>query len=76
MTLPEFVYHPDPLNTGSIEPSDEACIVCGQVRGYIYVGPVYAREDLSEAVCPWCISDGSANGKYGATFTDEAGIGG
>jgi uncharacterized protein CbrC (UPF0167 family) len=43
---------------------------------YIYVGPVYAREDLSEAVCPWCISDGSANAKYGATFTDEAGIGG
>lgn len=48
---------------------------CEQARGYIYVGPVYAEEELEEALCPWCIADGSAHAKLGASFTDELGIG-
>ena len=73
---PVFVYHPDPVRTGSVEVSDEVCIVCGQARGYIYVGPVYAAEDLDSQICPWCIADGSAYEKFGASFTDEECIGG
>jgi len=75
MTLPVFKYHPDPLATGSIIESDVECVCCGQVRGYIYTGPVYAIEDYDECICPWCISDGSAHAKLGASFTDEESIG-
>ncbi|MCP4306259.1 MAG: CbrC family protein [bacterium] len=39
--LPSFRYHPDPIATGSIRPSDEAvCRRCSRNRGFIYVGPV------------------------------------
>ncbi|RLZ08521.1 CbrC family protein [Acinetobacter sp. 2JN-4] len=75
MKLPIFKYHPDPIATESIIESDEACLCCGQVKGYIYSGPVYAEEELAEAICPWCIADGSAHKKFDAAFTDEAGIG-
>lgn len=44
-------------------------------RGFIYVGPVYAEDELDEKICPWCIADGTAAKKYDATFTDEEGIG-
>jgi uncharacterized protein CbrC (UPF0167 family) len=76
MNLPIFKYHPDPLATGSITPSDTQCVCCGQARGYIYTGPVYSVEDYEECICPWCIADGSAHEKLDASFTDEDGIGG
>lgn len=76
MSLPNFRYHPDPLATGSIIPSGTECVCCGQVRGYVYVGPVYAREELDRRLCPWCIGDGSAHARFGATFTDRMGVGG
>lgn len=75
-TLPNFSYHPDPIATGSILASDSCCVCCGQARGYIYVGPVYATDEYQDSLCPWCIADGSANTKLGASFTDESGIGG
>lgn len=68
--LPEFPYHPDPLRTGSVKPSDRDCVCCGRVRGYIYAGPVYAVEELDESLCPWCIADGSAAERFGADYTD------
>ena len=74
-TLPTFRYHPDPIGTGSIVPSEAECHACGRVRGFIYSGPVYAEEDLDESLCPWCIADGTAATKFGATFVDEDGIG-
>jgi hypothetical protein len=67
--LPEFPYHPDPVATGSVEPSTAECIVCGQARGHVYTGPVYA-EDEHEGICPWCIADGSAAEQLDAEFTD------
>jgi uncharacterized protein CbrC (UPF0167 family) len=76
MDLPRFKYHPDPMATGSIGPSDAACICCGQSRGFIYFGPAYAIEELEECLCPWCIADGSAHDKFNAEFTDAAGVGG
>ena len=74
--LPPFRYHPDPLGTGSIAPSDDVCRCCQQARGFIYTGPVYAEADLDAAVCPWCIADGSVHNQFDAEFTDTAGIGG
>lgn len=76
MELPEFNYHPDPIKTESIITSGVTCACCGKARGYIYVGPVYAEEDLIEAICPWCIADGSAHEKLEASFTDESAVGG
>jgi uncharacterized protein len=74
--LPNFTYHPNPVETGSIKESDTICQVCEQQRGMIYTGPVYSEEVLNEAVCPWCIADGKAHEKFGAEFVNAAGVGG
>jgi uncharacterized protein CbrC (UPF0167 family) len=74
--LPTFKYHPDPVKTGSIEPSATKCVCCGKARGYIYAGPVYAAGEYDDSICPWCIADGSAHEKFDASFHDEAGVGG
>src|SRR5690242_10257801 len=76
MDLPQFKYHPDPLATGSVVASDAECACCGKSRGFLYAGPVYALEEYEQCICPWCIADGSAHANLGASFTDEAGIGG
>jgi len=73
--LPEFRYHPDPVATGSVVASDRPCRCCGRARGYIYTGPVYAEEELEQALCPWCIADGAAHAKFGAEFTDANSVG-
>lgn len=72
MSLPKFTYHPDPLATGSIEPSDTECVCCEQARGHIYVCNTYCEEDIEESLCPWCIADGSAAEKFNATFSDPS----
>jgi uncharacterized protein CbrC (UPF0167 family) len=69
--LPEFVYHPHPVETGAIEMSDATCLACERPRGFIYVGPVYAVDELQESLCPWCIADGSAAARFDAMFTDD-----
>src|SRR4051794_37044508 len=73
--LPIFKYHPDPIATGSIEPSRTPCVCCGRSRGYVYSGPVYARKEYLDCICPWCIADGSAHEKLDASFHDKEGIG-
>lgn len=75
MELPFFKYHPEPLKTGIIKTSSNTCIVCDQARGYIYSGPVYAKGEYADSICPWCIADGSAHEKLQAQFTDLSGIG-
>jgi uncharacterized protein len=74
-SLPKFDYHPDPLATGSVVPSNAICECCGQIHGFIYDGPVYSEDEV-DAICPWCIADGRAHAELGASFTDENGIGG
>lgn len=76
MPLPHFKYHPDPVATGHIEESEIECACCGKVRGYVYTGPVYGEGDYDGRICPWCIADGSAHERLGASFTDEVGVGG
>lgn len=71
--LPPFRYHPDPVGTGSVEPSPAACAVCGRERGFTYTGPVYAAGSPRGKICPWCIADGSAAERFGACFTDAQG---
>ncbi|MFD3841634.1 CbrC family protein [Streptomyces sp. NPDC058642] len=70
--LPVFRYHPDPLATGSMVPSEARCDCCGQRRGFVYDGPVYAVADPG-ALCPWCLADGSAAERYEAQFTETEG---
>ncbi|WP_370424097.1 CbrC family protein (plasmid) [Streptomyces sp. QH1-20] len=67
--FPEFPYHPDPVATGVVVPSGAACVCCGKERGYIYRGPVYAAEELTGRLCPWCIADGSVAERFDAHFT-------
>ncbi len=68
--LPAFRYHPDPVGTGAVEPIRSRCRSCGEVRGWIYVAVPYAVTDLRDALCPWCIADGSAASTFDARFTD------
>jgi uncharacterized protein CbrC (UPF0167 family) len=72
MDLPEFRYHPDPIRSGSIVPSDTQCVCCGARRGFIYTGPVYCEREIEDELCPWCIADGSAHRAFDASFTDPA----
>jgi hypothetical protein len=74
--LPKFKYHPNPIATGSIEQAENVCECCGLARGYIYMGPVHAAQNLDKALCPWCIADGSAHKKFRADFIGLDGIGG
>jgi uncharacterized protein len=69
-SFPEFPYHPDPRSTGFVVESDTNCRACGEARGCVYTGPVYAAEELAGALCPWCIADGTAAQKFDAEFTD------
>ncbi|REJ76913.1 MAG: hypothetical protein DWQ36_01775 [Acidobacteria bacterium] len=75
-TLPLFRYHPDPISSGSLEPSSGACACCGRARGWLYTGPVFSADEQHGSVCPWCIADGSAHRDLGLEFADPAGVGG
>ena len=67
--LPAFRYHPDPVATGSVVPSDAVCECCEQARGVVYTGPVYGPGDVA-SLCPWCIASGEAHERFDATFND------
>lgn len=67
--FPRFRYHPAPVATGAVVVSDRTCLCCNRARGHIYRSSVYARRrDLREAICPWCVADGSAARAFDAQF--------
>jgi uncharacterized protein CbrC (UPF0167 family) len=66
---PVFGYHPDPVGTGSIKASEQACANCSQRRGFVYTGLVHCEEEV-EALRPWCIADGGAAERFDATYCD------
>lgn len=67
--FPHFPYHPAPIATGAVKASDAVCRRCGHARGFIYSGAPYSRrDDLQDAICPWCIADGSAARTFKASF--------
>ncbi|MFG2464139.1 CbrC family protein [Streptomyces canus] len=68
--LPRFPYHPHPVATGSVTPSDAPCVCCGQERGWVYTGPVYAAGAPDSGICPYCIAFGKAAERYDATFAE------
>lgn len=70
MHLPTFPYHPDPVASGSVEPSTQTCEVCNQARGYAYTASFYS-EGGRRVLCPWCISNGAAAEKFGGAFSDD-----
>ena len=70
-TLPTFRYHPDPLATRSVRPTDAPCACCGQARGYLYACAVLGPAELSGRLCPWCIASGAAMSKYDCLFSDD-----
>jgi uncharacterized protein len=72
LQFPSFRYHTDPVASGVIRPSAEACACCEQVRGFSYYGPVHGINMGEQRVCPWCIADGSAHEKFQITFADPA----
>jgi uncharacterized protein len=67
MDLPHFKYHPNAYKLELFKKSKKVCQCCSQVRGYIYDKSVYAIDDI-DALCPWCIADGSAAKKFDAEF--------
>lgn len=70
--LPAFLYHPDPVSTGSIQENHVlACPCCGLVTGWIYVTTPYGRGEQPCDLCPWCIADGSAARKFGSEFVSD-----
>lgn len=73
--LPDFPYHPDPVSTAVVIPSDAVCMCCGRGRGYIYTGPVYAVDDLADRLCPWCIANGDVAERFDAHFTGGTSLG-
>ena len=74
-SLPLFKYHPDPIASGSIVVSGVNCRACSQPRGFVYTGAVYSTHDLDDALCPWCIFDGTAHRLFGAEFVDPMAVG-
>ena len=72
MNLPTFAYHPDPIASGSVVASHAECVCCNVRRGFIYTGPAYCVTELEDALCPWCIADGSAHAAFDANFADPA----
>jgi uncharacterized protein CbrC (UPF0167 family) len=66
---PSFTYYEDPYSDGTIERSDVECSGCGRRRGLIATCLAYGADVPDEArFCPWCIADGTAHAKFGASF--------
>jgi uncharacterized protein CbrC (UPF0167 family) len=69
--LPTFRYYRDPLGDETIEPSSSECAACGRARGFIVTSTAYGADVPQDAqFCPWCVADGTANGKFGAFFNE------
>lgn len=70
MDFPLFTYHPNPLATGAVIASDASCQCCGKARGFICIAGMYCVENI-DAICPWCVTDGSAADKFNGHFVDD-----
>lgn len=70
--IPTFKYHPNPLNTGAFEISEEGviCDCCGKVTHIYYEAPFYAVDDI-DYLCPACIASGKASEKFDGSFQDD-----
>lgn len=72
--LPYFKYHPEPIKTGAFITDDTViCDCCGKETNIYYEGPFFSVDDI-EALCPWCIADGSASEKFEGDFQDLSSV--
>ena len=70
--LPHFLYHPDPLATGSfVEGEAKLCPSCGKESNVYYTLIPYCIEEI-EHLCPTCIANGQAAKKFDAEFIQDA----
>ncbi|HFF8524664.1 TPA: PF03691 family colicin E2 tolerance protein CbrC [Providencia rettgeri] len=73
-TLPKFKYHPNPIETEAfLTDKTVNCDCCQQPTDIYYESPFYSIDDI-EALCPWCIADGSASAKFDGEFQDAASV--
>ena len=70
--LPHFLYHPDPLATGSfVEGEAKLCPSCGKESNVYYALIPYCIDNIKN-LCPFCISNGQAAKKFDAEFIQDA----
>lgn len=70
--LPHFLYHPDPLATGSfVEGEAKLCPSCGKESNVYYALRPYSIEEIVH-LCPTCIANGQAAKKFDAEFIQDA----
>lgn len=70
--LPHFLYHPDPLATGSfVEGEVKVCPSCGKESNIYYDLTPYCIDNI-ENLCPRCIASGLAAKKFDAEFIQDA----
>lgn len=72
LEIPTFKYHPNPLNTGAFEISEEGviCDCCGKVTHTYYEAPFYSVDDI-DYLCPSCIASGKVAEKFDGSFQDD-----
>ncbi len=72
--IPEFKYHPNPIETGAfITGEARECDCCGQMTEIWYRSPFYTAEDV-DCLCPECIANGLAAGKFNGEFQDSCSV--
>jgi len=72
--LPEFKYHPNPIETGAFKMDKTVkCSCCGQETDIYYTRPFYSEENI-KAFCPFCIANGEAAEKFKGSFQDYSSI--
>ncbi|MDE9454148.1 PF03691 family colicin E2 tolerance protein CbrC [Xenorhabdus bovienii] len=72
--LPVFKYHPDPIGTGAFSTDKTVnCDCCHQPTDIYYERPFFSVDDI-DALCPWCIADGSASKKFDGEFQDSTSV--
>lgn len=72
MGLPSFRYHPNPMETGAFQESQEGviCDCCGKITNIYYEAPFFAVDDV-DYLCPACIASGKAAEKFDGSFQDD-----
>ena len=71
-SLPHFIYHPDPLATGSfVEGEAKLCPSCGKESNIFYNLMPYCIDNIKN-LCPFCIANGLAAKKFDAEFIQDA----
>lgn len=73
--LPFFKYHPNPMETGAFQESEEGviCDCCRETTHIYYEVPFFAIDDI-DYLCPKCIASGRAAKEFEGEFQDECSL--